>query len=96
MSVPMLNLTDDYKASAAAYAARPYAVRVRTSHFSGEFRFETLSDALEDIQGRYASAKAEVKQHRYRSFCARETVLILPGNIEIQAREFIGDSLSSY
>lgn len=51
-------------AAQQAYAARPFSVRWRDSHFSGTFRFETLDEAYDYIQEQWA---------RQNRACARKT-----------------------
>lgn len=92
----MSNVSPEIFAKQQAYAARPYAVRIITSHYSGTQRFHTIREAIAYLAAQYARDRATVKNERYRSFCAWRSVLILPGDIEVRANEFIGDSLSSY
>jgi hypothetical protein len=89
-------MRQDIKASQESYANRPYAARLITSHFSGTFRFDTLSEAIEYLSKQYQEGKKTVSRERCRSFDAYRSCLILPGNIEVKVCEFIGDSLSSY
>lgn len=92
----MENVSPEILKAQAEYAARPYAVYIATSHFKGEFRFDTLGEALEYLIDQYERAKRTVARERYRAFDARDSVVTLPGNIEVAAREFLGPSLSSY
>ena len=89
-------LTDTVKASQAAYAARPYAARLITSHYSGELRFATLQEALSYLRHQYAQGAEKVRREKHRSFDAHRSYITLPCGTIIRCDEFIGPSLDSY
>lgn len=91
-----MNTSPEILASQQAYAARPYAVRIQTSHFSGTSRFDTLVEAIGYLTSQYVRMKAVVKAERCRSFDAQRSELILPGDVRVACCEFIGSDLSSY
>lgn len=55
----------DIKAAQEAYAARPYAARVETSHFSGTFRFHTRDGAFDYIFDQYKRFRRQVAEGTY-------------------------------
>lgn len=93
----------EIKALQEAYAARPYAVAMYTSHFSGTSRFHTLKEAIAYLSGQYESMRRVVAEERYRALYAYRCFLILPGEessglaeVRVRCDEFLGDTLSSY
>jgi hypothetical protein len=79
-----------------AYAARPYAVHWRDSHFSATFRFHTLDDAFADIQHRWERIRATVARDRYRASHLRDCNLQTPeGRVSLRY-VLLCDDVSSY
>lgn len=87
-------LSSEIAAAQAAYAARPYAVRLRTSHYSCTNRFNTLAEAIHYLSEQYTRATRVTE--RYRAFDARRSLIELPGGVTVACAEFLGPSLSTY
>ncbi len=64
---PYDRVTAEVRASQRAYAARPYAVRWRDSHFSGTFRFHTFDEAFEYVQSQWLRICEDVANNRCRA-----------------------------
>lgn len=75
---------------------KPYAVHIQTSQFSGGFEFATLREAIAYLEQQYRRNAVQIARQRYCSFDARRSCIKLPGDVVVTAREFIGDSMSSY
>jgi hypothetical protein len=79
-----------------AYAARPFAVAWRDSHFSGTFRFDTLDQAYADIQSRWARIQAKVAAERYTASQLWQSYLETPTGRVRLAYVLLCDNVSSY
>lgn len=59
-----MTVSPDTLAKQQAYAARPWAARLETSHFGGTFRFDTEAEALDYLTGQVARLRRECKAKR--------------------------------
>jgi hypothetical protein len=48
-----MTVSPEIAAQQAAYQSRPFAARIRTSHFSATFRFDSEAEAIEYIMQQY-------------------------------------------
>lgn len=55
-----MSVSPEIAAKQAAYAARPFAAYVNSSHFSGCFRFATAGEAIDYLLSSFKRAKAEI------------------------------------
>ena len=78
-------------ATSLAYWNRRYWARIRTSHFSGTFAFDTAAEAMNYISAQYQSERARIRSGEYGSswgaFDLYATVLMdTQEGTEVQAR----------
>ena len=57
-------ISNEIRTAQEAYAALPFAVRWRDSHFAGTFRFETFEQAFTYVQWQWAQIQKRVATHR--------------------------------
>lgn len=84
-----------------AYAARPFAARVETSHFSGTFRFDTEAEAIDYLHQQFAWVKRVIRNREYGNawvnFDCQRSVLQRPDGQVIPAKYvLLADNLSSH
>ena len=61
-----MQVSPEVAAAQAAYAARPYAARLETSHFASTSRFDTESEAIDYLFRGYAMTRKNIRDWRAR------------------------------
>jgi len=86
----------EYRAAQAAYAARPYLVMMRTSHYSGGHRFDTEGEAFDyifDQFKRWSGIVADPHRHGYGNswvaFDVHATLIEYPDGHKVKARDVL-------
>lgn len=78
------------------YWSKQFAVRWRTSHFSGTFCFDTLAEAFAYIDTQWANIRNRVAAEPYFASNLRDSALIADGRIIPLRYVLLADDVSSY
>jgi hypothetical protein len=62
-----MTISKEIATAQANYAAKPFAVRWVTSHFSGTFRFDTFDEAFDYVQEQWVKVQKQVRNNAYHS-----------------------------
>lgn len=92
-----MTVSPEIAAAQAAYAARPFNVYWRTSHFSGMFRFHTAGEAIDYIFQQWASIRRMAAAERYHESFLWKSYFEGPDGAKIPAQYVVlSADVSSY